>query len=149
MVRSQSVLDRRHRARQPSDSGPVATFRAADIFPAVKWVIGIAALSFGLLAAGAAFAQVPPGYEIVVGSPDVSLNPAHQGSVGSEYDQDCEGLPRPPLPGEVAWHFILPQSVSEEGPAGPERIFEVLRVTFATAGEVILTDFGPPTAAHA
>ena len=94
----------------------------------------------------------PPGYVLVPGSPDVALNPAHVGEVGSEFTQDCnDGNPDPPGPGEVGWHFVLPQSVAEELAAGgsPGNIFASLTVTFETAGTVTLTVFGPPTAAHA
>ena len=55
------------------------------------------------------------------------------------------------LPGEVAWHFILPQSVLFD--PTPTNIFNTLSVTFQTAGTVNLgsglTDFGPPSSAHA
>jgi len=94
----------------------------------------------------------PPGYVIVPGSPDVALNPAHVGEVGSEFSQDCnDANPDPPGPGEVGWHFVLPQSVAEELSAGgsPGNIFASLTVTFETAGTVTLTMFGPPSAAHA
>jgi LPXTG-motif cell wall-anchored protein len=92
------------------------------------------------------------GYLPVPGSPDVLLNPAHEGAVGSEFTQQCTGLPRPPGPGEVAWHFILPQSVLELDPVGsptPGNIFDNLTVTFDSLGPVTLTTFGPPSDAHA
>ena len=54
-------------------------------------------------------AVLPPGYVPVPGT--VPLNPAHVGAVGSQFTQFC-GPNTPPLqPGEVAWHFILPQSI--------------------------------------
>jgi hypothetical protein len=34
-------------------------------------------------------------YAPVLGSPDVLLNPAHEDTVGSEFTQQCTGLPRP------------------------------------------------------
>jgi hypothetical protein len=94
----------------------------------------------------------PPGYVLVPGSPDLPLNPSHVGAVGSEFSQDCnDANPDPPGPGEVGWHFVLPQSVAEELSVGgnPGNIFASLTVTFETAGTVTLTVFGPPTAAHA
>jgi hypothetical protein len=93
----------------------------------------------------------PPGYVNVPTSPDVLLNPAHQGAVGSEFTQQCDDAnPDPPGPGEVGWHFILPQSVEEfRGGAQPGNIFAEIVIRFAEAGDVTLRFFGPPSAAHA
>src|SRR6476660_1355800 len=101
------------------------------------------------LGSGPAQAVLPPGYTAVLVT--VPLNPAHVGAVGSQFTQDCNGLPRPVQPGEVAWDFILPQSVVFD--PTPTNIFNTLAVTFQTAGTVNLgtsvSDFGPPSDAHA
>ena len=99
-----------------------------------------------LLLGQAANATLPPGYVPVPGT--IPLNPAHVGAVGSQFNQDCTGLPRPLQPGEVAWHFVLPQTILRGSPT-PENVFDVLRVTFQSAGLITLTTFGPPSAAHA
>jgi hypothetical protein len=53
-------------------------------------------------------------------------------------------------PGEVAWHFILPQSVLLLNGPEPVNVFDTLTVTFQSAGQVTLTTgFGPPSTAHA
>jgi hypothetical protein len=96
--------------------------------------------------------QPAPTYIPVPGSPDVPLNSSHQGAQGSTFpSQRCnDANPDPPGPGEVGWHFILPQSVAEiERALSPGNIFESITVTFATAGTVTLTAFGPPSDAHA
>jgi hypothetical protein len=104
-----------------------------------------------MLLAPPAQAELPPGYNPVPGF--VPLNPADVGAGGSTFTQDCNGLPRPVGPGEVAWHFILPQSVlADPVSSNPRNIFDTLTVTFATAGTVTfsaITDFGPPSQAHA
>jgi hypothetical protein len=95
-----------------------------------------------------AHAELPPGYVLLPGN--VPLNPAHVGAVGSQFQQTCSGLPRPLNPGEVAWHFILPQSVLELFGPQPVDAFNSLTLTFASAGTVnMVTGFGPPSAAHA
>lgn len=113
--------------------------------------LGLAIMALGalMLFSQPAEAVLPPGYDPVPGT--VPLNPAHVGAMGSTFTQDCSGLPRPVGPGEVAWHFILPQSVAAD-PLSPTpvNIFDTLTVTFQTAGIVNLTTgFGPPSAAHA
>ena len=93
-------------------------------------------------------AVLPPGYTPVPGT--VPLNPAHVGAVGSQFTQDCGPTCRPVQPGEVAWHFILPQSVLLD--PTPTNVFDTLTVTFQSFGTVTLsavTDFGPPSNAHA
>jgi hypothetical protein len=113
--------------------------------------VGIAAaISAGAwLSISPADATLPPGYEPVPGI--VPLNPLHVDAVGSEFTQQCTGLTRPIQPGEVAWHFVLPQSVLEERAGGPAplNVFDVLRVRFQNAGPVVTEAFGPPSAAHA
>jgi LPXTG-motif cell wall-anchored protein len=110
-------------------------------------VLAIAATAMWFLLLGqGAHAALPPGYVPIPGI--IPLNPAHVGAVGSQYRQFCEGLPRPLQPGEVAWHFILPQTIFRGNPT-PENVFDVLRVTFQSAGLITLTSFGPPSAAHA
>jgi hypothetical protein len=87
-------------------------------------------------------AVLPPGYDPVLGT--FPLNPAHVGAVGSQFTQFC-GPNTPPLqPGEVAWHFILPQSILRD--PSPTNVFDTLTVTFQSFGTVTLsavTDFGP------
>jgi hypothetical protein len=115
---------------------------------AVLWSVAVSGGGL-LLAPRPALATLPPGYVPVPGT--VPLNPAHVGAVGSQFTQDCTGLPRPPQPGEVAWHFMLPQSV-QFGGGTPTNVFNTLTVTFQTAGTVTLgalSDFGPPNNAHA
>jgi len=124
----------------------------------VRWTKALVPMRLLPVVAGALLWMLSPSaaagqatYVPVPGSPDVVLNPAHVGAVGSEFTQQCTGLPRPIQPGEVAWHFVLPQSVLELDPLGapsPGNIFESLTVEFATAG-VTLTTFGPPSSAHA
>jgi hypothetical protein len=117
-------------------------FRACGIVVAV--VIGAGAL----LWTSPVSAVLPPGYDPVPGT--VPLNPAHVGAVGSGFSQDCNGLPRPVQPGEVAWHFVLPQSVLLLNGPTPVNVFDTLDVTFQSAGIISLsTGFGPPSAAHA
>src|SRR3954454_9191072 len=95
-----------------------------------KRLVGVSAICWGLLAvslwSGPAHAVLPPGYTPVAGT--VPLNPADVGAVGSQFTQDCTGLPRPLQPGEVAWHFILPQSVQFD--PTPTNVFNTLSVTF-------------------
>jgi hypothetical protein len=109
----------------------------------------IALLLAAFVAAGEASAVLPPGYTPVPGT--IPLNPADVGAVGSQFNQDCNGLPRPIQPGEVAWHFILPQAAQFD--PSPTNVFDTLSVTFQTAGTVnlgaALSDFGPPSNAHA
>ena len=121
------------------------------LFKAVSATVSVTILVGCGSAAAPGQLPPPPGYDDVPGSPDVLLRPAHQGSVGSEFTQDCTGFPIPPQPGEVGWHFVLPQSVVEERAQGgrPGNIFAELVVTFAGRGTVTLTTFGPPSAAHA
>jgi hypothetical protein len=114
--------------------------------------IPLAAVAVGVVAsvalAGQASAALPPGYSPLPGS--VALNPAQVGAVGSQFAQNCNGLPRPLQPGEVAWHFILPQAL-QFSPT-PTNVFDTLTVTFQNAGMINLsavTDFGPPDNAHA
>jgi LPXTG-motif cell wall-anchored protein len=108
-------------------------------------------LAAGVLLHSARPAQavLPPNYVPIPGT--LPLNPAHVGAVGSQFTQDCTGLPRPVQPGEVAWHFILSQSVQFD--PMPTNVFNTLTVTFQSAGTVTLaaavTDFGPPSNAHA
>jgi hypothetical protein len=117
-------------------------FRSGGIVVAV--VIGAGAL----LWTSPASAVLPPSYDPVPGT--VPLNPAQVGAVGREFSQDCNGLPRPVQPGEVAWHFILPQSVLLLNGPLPVKVFDTLDVTFQSAGLVSLTSgFGPPSAARA
>jgi hypothetical protein len=116
-------------------------------------IAGLAIMVVGLLMllAPPAQAELPPGYNPVPGT--VPLNPADVGAVGNTFTQDCTGLPRPVGPGEVAWHFILPESVlADPVSSTPRNIFDTLTVTFATAGPITLSaigDFGPPSQAHA
>jgi hypothetical protein len=93
----------------------------------------------------------PPGYIDVEGSPDLFINPGNVPAQGSTYTQNCvvpDGV-TPPGPGEVLWHFILPQSVTDLLGGLPQNIFASLTVEFASAGVVTLTTFGPPNLAHA
>src|SRR5262245_16671331 len=72
-----------------------------------KWVaVGSGLFFAGLLAISlwdrSAHAVLPPGYAPVPGT--VPLNPAQVGTVGSQFTQDCTGVPQPPPPGGVVWH---------------------------------------------
>lgn len=93
-------------------------------------------------------AVIPPGYTEVPGTPDAVLRPSHRGSVGSTFTQDCSGPGIPLPPTGVVWHFILPQKDRSLYAPNPDNIFVSLTVRFAAAGEVTLTAFGPPSAAH-
>ena len=107
-----------------------------------------AAVAAAMLVSPSAQAELPPGYVPVPGT--VPINPAHVPTMGSQFTQICIGLPRPVQPGEVAWHFILPQSLQR--PGTPVNVFDTLMVTFQTAGPITLsavTEFGPPSNAHA
>jgi LPXTG-motif cell wall-anchored protein len=111
---------------------------------------GVALTTAAIVSGYPVAAEVPPGYTVLPGA--IPLNPAHVGSVGSEFTQDCTGLPRPVAPGEVAWHFVLPQSVLELFGPNPTNVFDTLTVTFASFGIVTLdqvAQFGPPHQAHA
>jgi len=123
--------------------------RARQFTSGLLVLIGTAAL----LGCGtpSASGQPAPVYVPVPGSPDVALNPGQNGSQGSTFTQQCDDAnPDPPGPGEVGWHFVLPQSVEElERGASPGNIFQTITVTFATADSVTLTVFGPPSDAHA
>ena len=110
-------------------------------------MIALPLLALGLVLMASPAEAGQPDYAEVPGSPDIFLNPSHEGAPGSGFEQDCEGLPRPIEPGEVAWHFILPQSILQS--PDPDNIFQSLTVNFATAGTVTTTAFGPPSAAHA
>jgi hypothetical protein len=110
----------------------------------------VCSVSVVLWSSTPARAELPPGYVAVPGT--VPLNSAHIGAVGSEFTQNCQGLPRPIGPGEVAWHFVLPQSVLDLFGPNPTNVFDTLTVTFASAGTITLdqiTEFGPPHQAHA
>jgi hypothetical protein len=119
-----------------------------------KWVaLGTGLLFGGLLAISlwdrSASAVLPPGYVSLPGT--VSLNPGQVGAVGSQFTQNCVGVPQQPPAGGVVWAFVLPQAVPFD-PA-PTNVFDTLTVSFASGLTVnlgaALTDFGPPSNAHA
>jgi hypothetical protein len=78
-----------------------------------KRLVWVSAVCWALLAfslwSSPAQAVLPPGCTPVPGT--VMLNPAHLEVVGSQFTQQCVGLPRPVQWGELAWHFVLPQAV--------------------------------------
>jgi hypothetical protein len=89
-------------------------------------------------------------YTDVPGSPDASLNQAAVNAQGSQYTQNCSGLPIPVPQGGVVWHFVLPQNAGGGGGGGgPKYIFTSLTLFFQNAGTVTVTSFGPPDAMHA